>query len=256
MEKEKKEKTIRENIIEKIKSGEVHMRPRWHFILKTLLAVVGITIIVLALLYLISFSLFILRQNGVWFITVFGSRGIGRFFASLPWVIIISGVVFVAILEILARRYSFVYRKPLLYSLIGIVVIVLAGGFFVSRVGIHEKFFRLAEEKRLPIGGALYERYVMRDFKDIYPGTFVATTTEGFQLTDVNGRTFTVKLSPRTRFPFGAEFVSGDNIVVFGDMKGNVIDAFGIRKIEDKNVTFRPRPSRNSLPLQPRSFEF
>ncbi|MFH0712361.1 MAG: hypothetical protein V2A55_00665 [Candidatus Jorgensenbacteria bacterium] len=247
MEEEKKEKTIKESIVAKIKSGEVRMRPRWHFILETLLVIVGIMIVVLALLYLVSFSLFILRQNGVWFVTAFGSRGIGRFFASLPWIIILSGVVFVAILEILARRYSFVYRKPLLYSLIGIVVIVSAGGFFVSRVGIHEKFFRLAEEKRLPIGGALYERYGMRDFEDVYPGTFVATTTEGFQLTGPDGKTFTVKLSPRTRFPFGAEFVSGDNVVVLGDREGDVIDAFGVRRIEDKTVIFRMRPPRDSM---------
>ena len=132
------------SVLKAIASGEVAMRPRWHFVLKTALVSTGGVIVLCAVLYLASFVIFVSRQTGGSFVPIFGSRGWYHFFISLPWVLILLSFIFVIILEILVRRYSFGYRQPLLFSVMGIVVIVVAGGGIVAQTSFHRGLFRYA----------------------------------------------------------------------------------------------------------------
>ena len=111
------EKSIKNKVLEAIKSGQVKMRPRWYFILKTILVALGIVMIFLTLLYLISFIIFILRITGIWFAPAFGFEGYGIFLFSLPWLLVIISVLFAIILEVLVKRYSFAYRHRLYENL-------------------------------------------------------------------------------------------------------------------------------------------
>jgi len=58
--------SIKDAVLEKIRRGEVHMRPRWQFVLKGVLVALGAVLVALALLYLVSFVFF-----------AFGSRACG-----------------------------------------------------------------------------------------------------------------------------------------------------------------------------------
>ena len=99
-------KSVSEQIVETIRSGGVKMRPKWHFALKTILALTGAVILLLTLIYIASFAIFMLRQTGVLFAPTFGFRGGYVFLRSLPWLLISLLVVFIVVLEILVRHYS------------------------------------------------------------------------------------------------------------------------------------------------------
>ncbi|MBU4141685.1 hypothetical protein KKE99_02325, partial [Patescibacteria group bacterium] len=94
MENNKNQKSIKESILSVIKSGQVKMRPRWHFVLKTALAAFGVIILVLTVLYLASFIIFVLRQTGVLFVPAFGLQGWFAFFTNLPIFLIGLLIVF------------------------------------------------------------------------------------------------------------------------------------------------------------------
>lgn len=210
------------------------MRPKWHFVLRTALMLTGLFLAVLVLLYMVSFIMFVLRQTGVLFVPVFGFRGLVEFLFSLPWLLIFTAFVFLVILEILVRRYSFAYRKPLLYSLVGIILFVGVGSIFVSRSGLHEGFFHYAIERRLPFAGPFYLGYGGARFEHIHPGIVQDMMEDGFHLTDRRGNVFTVVIAPETRFPFGTDFRTGDDVVVFGESAtSGAIRALGIRRIDD-----------------------
>src|SRR4030042_4792350 len=138
MTEETNKNSLQNSILEKIKSGQAKIRPKWHFVLKTLLLAAGVLFGTLALLYLASFVLFVLRQTGSWFLPSFGWRGIMVFLISMPWLLVILGVVFIILLELLVRHYSFAYRNPLLYSLLGIIVFVIIASVFVAKTSFHE----------------------------------------------------------------------------------------------------------------------
>src|SRR3990167_8644737 len=124
---------IKAKILAAIESGKVTMRPRWHFVLQATLVICGLVIVLLALLFLTSFIIFSLRNTGVWFAPSFGYRGIGVFLTSLPWLLIGLTVIFVVLLEILVKKYSFAYRQPLLYSALALVLIVTIGGVAIAQ---------------------------------------------------------------------------------------------------------------------------
>lgn len=208
------------------------MRPKWHFILKAALALAGIAILILALLYLASFFLFVLRQTGLLFMPEFGWRGFGVFFVSLPWLIILAVIIFISLLEILVRKYSFAYSKPLVYSLIIIVAFVFIGGLVVSRTGLHQSIFCYAKRQKLPFD-SLYNGYGPQHFKEIHTGIISEITDSGFSLSSNRGETVRVVLSPETRLPAGAGFQAGDLMVVFGDRDDGLVKAFGARRAEE-----------------------
>ena len=249
-------KSIHDEVLTKIKSGTVFMRPRWHFVLKTILAFLGFVLLLLLLLYLASFVVFILYQSGVWFVPAFGFYGMFVALRSLPWLLIFVGILFVGALEILVRRYSFAYRKPLLYSLLGVVGFVMLATVAVAKTGIHEGFFLRAREDRLPLAGKLYRGYGLQKDKNIQPGVIKEIIDEGFTMENKEGKMITVTIDSDTRFPLGMDFEKGDKVVVLGedDGKGDAekIKAHGIRRIDKKKIKMRHkgwfRPFLNSRP--------
>ena len=137
---------IKDKVLAKIESGEAYMKPRWHFILKTVLWLSGTVIVALLLIFVASLTLFSLRQTGVLFIPAFGFRGIGAFLLSLPWILIVFAVVFIIVLEILVKRYTFAYRRPLLYSILGILFFVIIGSILISITHFHQGLYRSVRE--------------------------------------------------------------------------------------------------------------
>lgn len=225
------EKSFPEAVLKKIKAGRVQMRPRWHFVFGAALVATGLAIGVLTLFYLASFIFFILHQTGVWFLPAFGLRGVTAFLLSLPWLLILAGIVFTILVEILVRHYAFGYRKPLLYSLLAIIIFTLIASAVIAKTSLHENFFLRARAGRLPIAGSLYRDYGLRPLKDIHIGLVTELTADGFRLETRQGDSLLVIVTAETRFPRGVDFQKGDRVVVLGKQDNGGISALGIRRI-------------------------
>lgn len=202
-------------MLDAIRKGEVGIVPRWHFILKAVLVVTGVVLAILVLLYLASFVVFSLRQTGIWFAPAFGAAGWWSLLRSFPWILVALLAVFIVALVILAKRYAFAYQHPLIYLFIGIVVIVVIGGFAIAQTPFHRALFDAARRGNLPVLGGFYHSFGPQRFGDIHRGTVIATTTDGFVIQDVNGETSTAVLGSRSRTPFRIPSI-GSNVVVFG----------------------------------------
>src|SRR5262245_42216017 len=112
------DKTVKHTVLDAIKAGQVHMKPRWHFVLRGILLVLESILLALSLRYLASFIMFIVYRSGVWFTPGFGFRGLRVFLLSIPWLLILVSVAFLVLLELLVKRYAFAYKKPLAYSVV------------------------------------------------------------------------------------------------------------------------------------------
>lgn len=233
---------IRDRIMSAAKSGELKMRPKWHFVLRAALWSAGIAIAVLAALYFASLFLFISRETGIWMAPVFGWRGIFVFLASVPWMIILLVLVFVLTLEILVRRYGFAYRLPLLYSALAVLLAVFAGAMLVAQTPLHENLSHCPRGDRLlntahfvpegpPCGTGIYRDLGPRRFHDFYYGTVKNFVGRDLIIVTRQREDLTVRINSKTRLPFGAQFETGDELAIVGDRRGGQIDAFGIVKI-------------------------
>lgn len=226
--------SIRDKVLAAVRGGQVKMRPRWHFFLRAALAVAGVIIIFLSLLSIVSFIIFALQQSGVWFLPIFGLRGLRAFLVSLPWLLVAVSVVFIIILEVLVERYSFAYLRPLLYSVLGIVIFVILGGFMVARTSLHHGLFRQAEGNRLPFAGPMYREFGAPRFRNIHFGIVTEVANGSFHIRTRRGETINIIVTPETRFPLGVGIAEGDLVVVFGERDDDTVRAFGVRKVDDK----------------------
>lgn len=227
-------KSVEQGVMDAIRRGKVTMRPRWHFVLSSALLVLGVIILALTLLYIMSFGIFELRQTGALFVPVFGMRGIFAFFQAVPWILIGLLLLFVVVLEVLVRRFSFVYRTSLLVSVLAILAIVIIGGVVVEQTRIHTQLFRAARSGNLPPPIGQMYRAGGAHVSGIFRGTIISTIQGGFLMLDEDGEgTTTVFVGPDTRLPLGADFGPGEAVVVFGDEGSGTVHAFGIREIDD-----------------------
>lgn len=236
------------NLIDKIKKGEIKMRPKWHFVLKTLLIILSIIAASLFILYLTSFIFFTLRLSGVWYLPKFGFRGMGPLFFSLPWFLLLSAALLIVVLEILVRRFSFVYRRPILYTVLGVILLVLLGGFLINKTSMHPALFQRADRGRLPIMGSMYRGYGMPDLEDVHRGIVSEITDEGFVFQSQDNRLFTV-ITSGSRFSREQEIQKDNAVIVLGKAEDGVIKAAGVRVIDDDFRSFM----RNGAPRMPMS---
>lgn len=231
-------KSVRADIMKAISRGDIRMKPRWHFILLSALYVTGAIIVFLTLLYTTSLGVFFVRDSGALFAPSFGGRGWFSLLQSLPWLLISLVLLFAGILELLVRRYAFVYKKPLLMSVFGILGIIFLGGFFIAP--LHHGVMLSIRRGEQPSPVVMLYRGPLRipPPPDTYHGQIIALTDGGFVMTDEDHGTTTVSITPKTRLPYGENFTAGERVIVIGDSGATgTIRAFGIREIDEYNDT-------------------
>ncbi len=225
-------KQAEQKMLEAIRSGKAKMQPRWHFVLQAVLFAVGGIIMLLMLLYLASFIMFMLQETGLWFAPDFGAAGWYSILRSLPWALVFLLAVFMIVLAVLVKRYSFVYKRPAVYLFTGIVAVAVVGGFLITRTSFHKSLFYSARHDDLPILGEFYRGFGMERFDDIHRGMIIEITTNGFVIQDDGGQTSTVIAGPRVYFSSGGVSGVGDDVVIFGERSSSgTITAGGIRFI-------------------------
>jgi hypothetical protein len=234
MEETKEEKSIIDNVISQIKRGDTKMKPKWHFVLKTTLLAIGTFFVSITLLYIVSLVIFILRKNGVIFVPLFGLKGLSVFIFSIPWILITLSIAFVIVLEILIKHYSFTYKRPLLYSLLGIVVVMTIGGVMVFKARIHDSLLKYAEDAKLPVIKYFYREYGLQKLDNVYIGNIKEIFDDRFVMDNSHYEDIEVIITDDTELPIGVDLEEGDNVVVLGELKGDEIIALGVRMLNER----------------------
>lgn len=240
MHNDQSKQSVHEAVKDAITSGRIHMKPRWRFVLTAALWASGAIIIALGLLFMVSFTIFTLRQTGLWFLPLFGLRALIVFLFSIPWLLIIFSLLFIVILEVIVRHYSFAYRRPLLYSALAILTTAILGGSVVAQTPFHDELLKQVQNNNLPSAAPLYRSFCLHKFKNVHRGTVADVTDDDFRIANPWGERVRVLVTPETRFPHGIDVSEGDIVVIFGNQDNGAIHAFGIKKIngprELKNI--------------------
>ena len=231
---------LKEKLLNKIKEGKVKMKPKAFFVFKMVFASLGIFFFALFLLGLMSFASFIFKANGFGLFGRFGFWGMQRVFFALPWLIILLCLLLLLIFETIAKKIAFVWKKPLVYSFLVIILLSLLFCFILSGVNLHPRLFFRAQRGELPLMGGLYRNLPCQDPRQIHFGKLLAKTEAGFSLETEAGEILEITLNENTRFKFeekvevGEELAfifEGDNIAVVGEKDDGQIEAFGIIKL-------------------------
>ncbi len=156
--KNNNDKSIQEYVISSIKEGKLNMRPKWHFVLKTILRVLSIVILFFTLIYLLNFIGLVTHEKDFNILDL-SPQGMHAFMTAIPWVIVLLSMFLLMTFYILIKNYSFIYRKPIVYSFFGIIFFVTIIGFAVHLLDVRFRFARFGEGPRTPILGPIHKYY-------------------------------------------------------------------------------------------------
>ncbi|TRZ48637.1 MAG: hypothetical protein D4S01_10000 [Dehalococcoidia bacterium] len=234
--------SISNKVFNKIKKGQIKMRPKIYFILRAVLIALMTLLVALFVLFLVSFILFNLRASGAWFLPGFGFGAMGILVKSLPWLLIVIALTLVIILELLVKHFSFSYRRPILYSILGIIIFALLGSFAISRTHLHSDFFWKAQERKLPMMGGFYRGFGMPRLGDVHYGIISEIIDNGFYLETAEGEILTILATSTIHSPLGPGIKEGDRVVILGKRDDGVVQSFGVRKVDEQFEIFQRRP--------------
>ncbi len=242
MEDNKNQENLNASLMEKIKSGEVKMKPKVYFISKSVGFILIAVLLFLITIFLVSFIIFFVRGSGLWFLPGFGWPGIRMMLLQLPWFLIAVCAGLVILLEVLISRLGFAYRRPLVYSILVLLVLATTIGILVSKTPLHVSAFRAAVENKLPFAGLLYRSYGAMDTPNFMNGR-VAVPSDGpqkMQVETADGQTFEVEIPTSTNVMMlkPGPIHRDDMIMIMGERSGSKIKAFGLRALEKEEEDF------------------
>ena len=179
---EQKIQNIKEKILGYVKEGKVAMKPKWYFILRSILRIVVILIIFLIIIYFVSFFSLVLSERETLRALDLRPKGIREFLFAIPWLIVFLSLIMLAVLEFLVNKFSFVYKRPLVYSLFAIICFVLLTGFALSKIDRQYMFARFGEKPEVPIFGPMHKFYRGELDKRPFNKDFEKNLKKGFMM--------------------------------------------------------------------------
>ncbi len=233
MKKENNKNLIAEKVISKIKKGELKMKPKAYFIAKSILVIGLLILTILLILYFTSLVIFVLKVNDILLFHGMGFQATRSILLSFPWYLVLLIFVLLILIEIISKRFQFVYRRPLLLSLFVILSLIAISSLLIERSSLHYSFFRLAEREDLPFIGKMYRDLGNLDMDDAYFGIILQKENDFWIMELDSGETVNLKVTEKTkgRHIF-LEIEEGNEVIVIGEMRDGLIDVISFKKIE------------------------
>lgn len=240
MNEENKQQNIKEEILQKIKSGEVSMRPKYYFLLK-LIVLAFITFVTFILsAVIVSYVIFSIKASGQANLLTFGPRGLYHFLLALPWLILFIDVFLIVVLDWLLKSFRFGYNSSILFLLVVTMVSITVLATLINYTSFHRSLLRRAETKNLPYAGGFYMGIRMsHGNQGIFRGEVVSiqsTSTFYIKHTDMDfdGDDGLIEIfTPDNSDVFTLFLAPGDKVFIAGDRIPSGIRAYGIRKLTD-----------------------
>jgi hypothetical protein len=231
---------IKDQLLDRIKKGEVVMRPKFHFTLKVLAtALVAFAVLVISV-FIFNFILFSIRINHHDTLLSFGVDGLVAFLFFFPWLLLLVDILLIALLEWLLRQFRFGYTIPVLYLLAGIVVMTAVTGFALDRgTPFNDRMIERARHLPAPVGD-FYDgaRKPWRKGSGLCHCEIVSIDENRLIASDLRKGTTTLQVV----LPFDDDRATttglkvGDVVLIAGREKEGTLYAFGIHKLDDEEL--------------------
>jgi hypothetical protein len=238
METEKIQNDIKNQILEKIKSGEVNMKPKYYFIIKLVALALTVFLTFILSTMLVSYVIFSIKISGQFFLLGFGAKGLYHFFIALPWFILGIDVLLIFFLDWLLKSFKFGYNSSVMFLFVVTLVSITVLASLINSTSFHRDMMLRAEGRGLPIAGGFYND-LRRSHKSqgLFRGEIMSiegTSTFYIRYVDqnsnVDGDTAKIVV-PNSIDIFSLGAMIGDTVYIAGDSINGEIHAYGIRKL-------------------------
>lgn len=152
-----KNSPISEKVMLEIKEKHILMRPRWYFVLGSLLSWLGLVISMILSVYVLSLYHFAFRAR-----SPMAQYKVGMILSDFPLWLPITGLVSIIAGVYLLRKYDFSYKKNFIVIILGFIASIVVASMLVDWIGLNDiwakrgpmrNFYRQQELQKNPQHG-------------------------------------------------------------------------------------------------------
>ncbi|GAB4218711.1 MAG: hypothetical protein Fur009_1010 [Candidatus Microgenomates bacterium] len=135
---------LKKQILEKIKKGEVKMKPKWYFVLGSLLLFIGFLLATMSSIFIFNLILFLLRTH---YGPMYQYR-LQMILLNYPWWLILIGFLSIFFGVRLLKEYDFSYKKNFWFLVLGYILIIFLSAYIIDYFNLNRFFTRGGFMKR------------------------------------------------------------------------------------------------------------
>lgn len=128
---------IEKTVMDKVRSSEVAMKPRWYFIVGSLSLLIGFIALSIGAVFLTNITLFLLRGHGP-----MGQFRLQLMLSSFSWWIPTLAAIGIMLGIWILKKYDFSYKKNFWFIAIGFIASVLFTAYAIDYMGLNEIWAR------------------------------------------------------------------------------------------------------------------
>lgn len=208
-----KPKDLKKEILEKIQSGEVRMRPHHYFIFFSALLAGGVILGLLLAGFFTNLFFFRVRVGAPFTLLRFGSLGWGPFLGVFPWLPVILAILLFLAVFWLFKRLDIFYKNRLL--VLGFFGLVLLGGLLLSFSRVNHRlqgvqvFHPFYQDNPVPVPG-----FPQR--LNLVVGEVLSVRERELSVKNFRDEQIKVVWDETTRLPDGEDFAVGETVMALG----------------------------------------
>lgn len=155
---------LEQDIMSKITSGQIKMKPRWYFVIGSLAGFISLISTIITSVYLTNIVFFLLRSHGP-----MGQWRLERLINNFPWWILIIAIVSMVISIKFLQKYDFAYKQNFHFIIIVLIASIIIAGLVIDTLGLNEMWARRGPMRRFYQRIQLHKEVETIHPKGMYP---------------------------------------------------------------------------------------
>lgn len=135
--------SIEQTVMLKVRANEIAMKPKWYFVLGSVLTLIGFTASTIAAIFLVNLSLFLLKDHGP-----MGEWRLQQILVSFPLWVPILAIAGIASGVWLLKKFDLSYKRNFLVVILSFIIAILLASFILDYSGLNKIWFRRGQMRR------------------------------------------------------------------------------------------------------------
>lgn len=140
---------LKQNIFQTIESKRIKPKPRWLFVFKSLGAMAAMLFVFAFLFYIIAFLGFVISEHNWVNQETFTMSGMYFLLNTLPLSLMAVAAAMIMTASFVAYRYGLTYKKPFVWTVFGIILVLLLSHQIFTRTGLRDLIKQKAFENKV-----------------------------------------------------------------------------------------------------------
>jgi hypothetical protein len=120
-------------IISQIKSDKIKMKPKWYFVLGSLLMFTSLIGLSMGAVFLVNLGIFLIRRNGP-----LNTWKLQSILSTFPWWILLVAIGGIYLAIRLLKKYDLSYQKNFKLIIVMFVLAIFSAGLLLDGLGLNE----------------------------------------------------------------------------------------------------------------------